>query len=85
MCARGGTRKGDANVESTEDAVFLGLSATLKHGRLATRHGGGGGGGGGPGIGTVVGELPAGAFRGLKNRRSTTFFVYRQARRRLAV
>ena len=65
------TRKRDANIEGTESAIFLGFSATLKYRHLA-RSGG---------CGTVIGERPAGAFWGLKDRGSTAFFVDRHARR----
>ena len=71
------TRKRDANIEGTESAIFLGFSATLKYRHLA-RSGGCGGGFGGE---TVIGERPAGAFWGLKDRGSTAFFVDRHARR----
>ena len=61
------------NIKGTDTVTLLGLSATLKYCQLA-RIGGCGSGYSGGG-GSIILELPAGVFWGLKDNGSTTFFV----------
>ena len=74
------TRKRNVNIKGTDSTILLGLFTTLKYRQLA-RIGGCGGGGGGGGGGSIIRELPAGVFWGLKDSGSTAFFVDHHAHR----
>ena len=69
------------NIKGTDSAILLGLLATLKYRQLARIGGCGSGYGGGGGGGSIIRELPAGVFWGLKDSGSTAFFVDHHAHR----
>uniref|UniRef100_A0A2P2IPJ5 Uncharacterized protein LOC105649936 n=1 Tax=Rhizophora mucronata TaxID=61149 RepID=A0A2P2IPJ5_RHIMU len=74
------TRKWNGNIKSANGAVLLRLSSTLKYSHLAT--GASERGRAWPRV--ITWEVPARAFGGFKNGRSTAFVVHRQTRRRFS-
>ena len=67
------TRKRDVNIKGTDGAILLGLPVTLNYCQLAWIGGYGSGYGGGGG--SIIRELPAGVFWGLKDSGNIAFFV----------